>query len=138
VNHRQFFDQAAAEWDALEVMEEGARIMICDRCGEHIQPGEEMPHFGQMLCEECYTQALSPARCDPWAVRSAQSLSQFVSIEKIKATLGWSPRYSNAETLIRSYQWYLDHHRELDRRMGITHRVAWNQGILKVIKKLPR
>jgi hypothetical protein len=50
--------------------------MICDRCGEHIQPGEEMPHFGQMLCEECYMQALSRARCDPWAVRSAQSLSQ--------------------------------------------------------------
>jgi hypothetical protein len=50
--------------------------MICDRCGEHIQPGEEMPHFGQVLCEECYMQALSPARCDPWAVRSAQSLSQ--------------------------------------------------------------
>jgi hypothetical protein len=50
--------------------------MICDRCGEHIQPGEEMPHFGQMLCEECYMQALSPARCDPWAVRGAQSLSQ--------------------------------------------------------------
>jgi hypothetical protein len=50
--------------------------MICDRCGEHIQPGEEMPYFGQTLCEECYMQALSPARCDPWAVRSAQSLSQ--------------------------------------------------------------
>jgi predicted transcriptional regulator len=36
-----------------------------------------MEHFGQTLCEECYMQALSPARaCDPWAVRSAQSLSQ--------------------------------------------------------------
>jgi len=36
-----------------------------------------MPHFGQTLCEECYMQALSPARsCDPWAVRGAQALSQ--------------------------------------------------------------
>ena len=51
--------------------------MLCDRCGEHIPAGEEMEHFGQTLCEECYMQALSPARaCDPWAVRSAQSLSQ--------------------------------------------------------------
>lgn len=58
----------------------------------------------------------------------------FVSVEKIKATLGWSPRYSNAQALIKSYQWYIDHHREL--KTGITHRVAWNPGILKVIKKL--
>jgi hypothetical protein len=51
--------------------------MKCDRCGQHIPVGEEMEHFGQTLCEECYMQALSPARaCDPWAVRSAQSLSQ--------------------------------------------------------------
>ena len=51
--------------------------MICDRCGEHIQAGEEVEHYGQTLCEDCYIQALSPARaCDPWAVRSAQSLSQ--------------------------------------------------------------
>jgi len=36
-----------------------------------------MQHFGQTLCEECYMQALSPARsCDPWAVHSAQALSQ--------------------------------------------------------------
>jgi hypothetical protein len=51
--------------------------MICDRCGEPIQAGEEMAHYGQTLCEDCYIQALSPARaCDPWAVRAAQSLSQ--------------------------------------------------------------
>jgi uncharacterized protein YceH (UPF0502 family) len=51
--------------------------MICDRCGEHIPAGDELEYFGQTLCEECYMQALSPARaCDPWAVRSAQSLSQ--------------------------------------------------------------
>lgn len=36
-----------------------------------------MEHYGEVLCEECYMQALSPARaCDPWAVRSAQTLSQ--------------------------------------------------------------
>jgi hypothetical protein len=51
--------------------------MICDRCGEPIPDGEEAEHYGQTLCEDCYMQALSPARaCDPWAVRAAQSLSQ--------------------------------------------------------------
>ena len=51
--------------------------MICDRCGEQIPAGDETEHCGQTLCEECYMQALSPNRaCDPWAVRSAQMLSQ--------------------------------------------------------------
>ncbi len=51
--------------------------MKCARCGEQIPPGEEMDHYEQTLCEECYMQALSPARaCDPWAVKSAQTLSQ--------------------------------------------------------------
>jgi FixJ family two-component response regulator len=36
-----------------------------------------MEHYGETLCEECYMRALSPAHaCDPWAVRSAQKLSQ--------------------------------------------------------------
>jgi len=36
-----------------------------------------MDHFGRILCEDCYLRVLSPARaCDPWAVRSAQKLSQ--------------------------------------------------------------
>lgn len=49
----------------------------CDRCGQQISPEDEMDYYGQMLCEECYMHALSPARaCDPWAVRSAQVLSQ--------------------------------------------------------------
>jgi uncharacterized Zn finger protein (UPF0148 family) len=51
--------------------------MKCDRCGGSIFEGEEMEWYGQTLCEVCYMRALSPAQaCDPWAVRSAQSLSQ--------------------------------------------------------------
>lgn len=70
-----------------------------------------------------------------WVYGTADKDS-FVSVEKIEATVGWSPRHSNAEALIRSYRWYFDHHRALDQKTGITHRVAWNQGILKIIKKL--
>jgi hypothetical protein len=51
--------------------------MKCDRCGERIPVGEEMDYHGQTLCEVCYMHAMSPTRaCDPWAVRSAQTLSQ--------------------------------------------------------------
>jgi hypothetical protein len=40
-----------------------------------MENGEEREHLGQLLCEDCYMDALSPARtCDPWAVHSAKSL----------------------------------------------------------------
>jgi hypothetical protein len=52
--------------------------MKCDRCSQEIEPGEEQEHFGRYLCEDCYMDALSPAKtCDPWAVHSAQSFAKF-------------------------------------------------------------
>ncbi|MGD2126467.1 MAG: hypothetical protein PVG99_10325 [Desulfobacteraceae bacterium] len=49
--------------------------MNCDKCGDAIEKGEERDFHGQALCEDCYMDALSPARtCDPWAVHSAKSL----------------------------------------------------------------
>jgi hypothetical protein len=51
--------------------------MKCDRCKSVIEAGEEREHLGQMLCEDCYMDALSPVRgCDPWAVHSAKSFEQ--------------------------------------------------------------
>lgn len=51
--------------------------MICDQCLQTIKHREERVHHGQNLCEDCYMDALSPARaCDPWAVHSAQSLAK--------------------------------------------------------------
>ena len=50
--------------------------MKCERCGTPIEEGEEREYCGQILCEDCYMDALSPARvCDPWAVYTAKSLS---------------------------------------------------------------
>jgi hypothetical protein len=49
--------------------------MKCERCGDAIEKGEERNFHGQILCEDCYMDALSPARaCDPWAVHTAKSL----------------------------------------------------------------
>ncbi|RJP54788.1 MAG: hypothetical protein C4549_09355 [Deltaproteobacteria bacterium] len=51
--------------------------MICDRCKENIEEGEERELHGQTLCEDCYIDTLSPAKaCDPWAVHSAKSFSK--------------------------------------------------------------
>ncbi|WDN88711.1 hypothetical protein BuS5_01679 [Desulfosarcina sp. BuS5] len=49
--------------------------MECERCKAKIEEGEERELHGQILCEDCYMDALSQARaCDPWAVYSAKSL----------------------------------------------------------------
>jgi hypothetical protein len=51
--------------------------MKCDRCSGKINIGEEKEYHGQVLCEDCYMDALSPAKtCDPWAVHSAQSFAK--------------------------------------------------------------
>ena len=54
--------------------------MKCDRCNAVIEKGEEREHYGQMLCEDCYMDVLSPAKsCDPWAVHSAKSFERHSS-----------------------------------------------------------
>lgn len=69
-----------------------------------------------------------------WVYDTADKDS-FVSIEKIKA-LGWKPKYSNAQALIRMYDWYLKNYQQYEARpSGTTHRVGWNQGALGLIKK---
>lgn len=51
--------------------------MKCDKCKDAIKPGEEFELHRQVLCEDCYMDALSPARaCDPWAVHSAKSFTE--------------------------------------------------------------
>lgn len=51
--------------------------MTCDQCHATIEPGDEKEHLGQILCEDCYMDILSPVRtCDPWAVHSAKSLEK--------------------------------------------------------------
>lgn len=49
--------------------------MKCDKCNCFIEKGEEAKHLNQILCEDCYSDVLSPVKtCDPWAVYTAQSM----------------------------------------------------------------
>jgi nucleoside-diphosphate-sugar epimerase len=61
-------------------------------------------------------------------------VESFVSIEKAEKALGFNPKYSNKEALIRNYKWYLDNLDKFSKTTGISHRVPWDQGILKVFK----
>lgn len=58
----------------------------------------------------------------------------FVSIAKAEKVLGYWPKYSNQEALIRNYKWYLDNYDSFRGQTGISHRVPWSQGVLGLIK----
>ena len=46
--------------------------MKCHRCQRDISEEDSFTHFGQVFCEDCYMDIMSPNRaCDPWAVYSA-------------------------------------------------------------------
>ncbi|MDP2696269.1 MAG: NAD-dependent epimerase/dehydratase family protein [bacterium] len=68
-----------------------------------------------------------------WVYETA-SKDSFVSIDKAERILGFTPRYSNQEALLRNYQWYLDNLDKFSGQSGVTHRVPWKQGILKFFK----
>jgi len=62
------------------------------------------------------------------------SRDSFVSIKKAEKVLGFQPKYSNKEALIANYHWYLDNISSFQGQTGISHRVPWKQGILKLCK----
>lgn len=68
-----------------------------------------------------------------WIYETAGKES-FVSIEKAQRVLGFAPKYSNKEALIRNYQWYLANESSLADSSGVSHRVPWKQGALKLAK----
>ena len=69
-----------------------------------------------------------------WAYGTV-SKESFVSIEKAERVLGFAPKYSNADALLRNYQWYLDNLSRFQGQAGVTHRVPWSQGVLALLKR---
>jgi nucleoside-diphosphate-sugar epimerase len=58
----------------------------------------------------------------------------FVSVEKAERILGFKPQHSNQDALVRNYKWYIAHLSDFQNATGVSHRVPWNQGILKLAK----
>jgi nucleoside-diphosphate-sugar epimerase len=68
-----------------------------------------------------------------WIYETAGKES-FVSIEKAKTQLGYAPKYSNVDALLRNYEWYLANKHSFAKQDGVTHRVPWSQGALRILK----
>lgn len=84
--------------------------------------------FGLKVLEAMH---LSPLYA--WVYETA-SKDSFVSIDKAQSELGYAPKYSNKDALIRNYQWYLDNLESFQGQSGVSHRVPWNQGALKLAR----
>jgi nucleoside-diphosphate-sugar epimerase len=80
-----------------------------------------------------FLEALHLSPLYKWVYETA-SKDSFVSIEKAKTRLGFTPKYSNKDALIRNYQWYLANKDTFVHTSGVSHRVPWKQGILGLAK----
>jgi nucleoside-diphosphate-sugar epimerase len=78
-------------------------------------------------------EALKLSPLYPWIYETA-SKDSFVSIEKAIDKLGYSPKYSNQQALLRNYKWYLENKHRLIGGSGVTHRLPWKQKALKLAK----
>jgi nucleoside-diphosphate-sugar epimerase len=86
-----------------------------------------------VICVLRLLEALHLSPLYKWVYETA-SRDSFVSIEKAKNILGFAPRYSNKDALIRNYQWYLENRDSFASMSGVSHRVPWKQGILGFVK----
>jgi hypothetical protein len=58
----------------------------------------------------------------------------YVSIEKAEKVLGFRPKYSNKDALLRNYKWYIENLSTFQHISGVSHRVPWKQGVLGIAK----
>ncbi len=86
---------------------------------------------------ELALRALELARLSPlaeWHYKTAHRDS-YVEVSRAERVLGWKPRHSNADALIRTYDWYLANRDHIG-AAGLTHRVPWDQRALGLIKRI--
>lgn len=73
----------------------------------------------------------------PWVYETAVKDS-YVSIDRAREILGFAPKYSNTDALLRNFRWYLDNLESFKGESGLSHRVPWKQGALSAAKALFR
>lgn len=62
----------------------------------------------------------------------------YFDLTETKQALGWAPRYSNAEMIAESYDWYVAHREEVLARTDASHhRSPVRLGVLKLLELLP-
>jgi nucleoside-diphosphate-sugar epimerase len=79
-------------------------------------------------------EALNLSPLYPWIYETA-SKDSFVSIEKAQKLLGYAPKYSNQQAMLRNYDWYLANMDKFNGDgEGVSHRLPWKQKALKWVK----
>ena len=68
-----------------------------------------------------------------WIYETADK-DHYVSVEKAQQVLGWQPRCSTADVWIDTYKWYVSEAADMPIGTGVSHRVAWKQGMLRLVK----
>ena len=87
---------------------------------------------------ELALRALELARLSPlaeWHYKTAYRDS-FVDVSRAERLLGWRPGLSNAQALVDTYDWYLANRGRTVNGSGVTHRVAWDQRALGLLKRV--
>ena len=69
-----------------------------------------------------------------WVYETA-AVDSYVSIEKAERLLGFRPKYSNRQALIKNYEWYVAHLAQFQGASGISHRTPWKQGLIGLGKR---
>lgn len=91
-----------------------------------------------------------PARPIQWVLAGLETLNlspivkwqyatmdkeSYVATDRIRDRLGWEPEKSNQETILKNFRWYMNHYENLRDRTGVTHRVPWDQKVLKWVRR---
>jgi len=82
-----------------------------------------------------FLDALGVSPLYKWVYETA-SKDSFVSIEKAEKQLGYNPKHSNKDALLRNFRWYVDNLPRFERESGVSHRVPWKQGAIGLLKKV--
>ena len=127
-NVNDTFNIGAKEYTTMK--EDYQAVLDYAGFGKKIIPLPEKPIIIMLKMLETFR--LSPLY--KWVYETA-SKDSFVSIEKAEKKLGFKPKYSNKDALIRNYKWYIEHINEFKDKSGVSHRVPWKQGILRLAKK---
>ncbi|MBI5732034.1 MAG: NAD-dependent epimerase/dehydratase family protein [Candidatus Magasanikbacteria bacterium] len=123
------FNIGAKEFATMK--EDYQAVLDCAGFGKKIIPLPAGPAIWALrLLEKLH---LSPLY--KWVYETA-SKDSFVSIEKAEKKMGFIPKYSNKDALIRNYKWYLENLSQFQGQSGVSHRLPWKQGILALAKQL--
>jgi nucleoside-diphosphate-sugar epimerase len=122
------FNIGAAEFTTFR--EDYQAVLDYAGFGKQIRP---LPIVTPIVLTLRLLEALHLSPLYKWVYETA-SKDSFVSIEKAQSILGYAPKYSNKQALVRNYQWYLDHLPQFEHASGVSHRVPWKQGILRLAK----